>query len=307
MTTFQSAAAVGTAAAVLAATTSAWAEPADADRVRATATAGVEYDTNVSASDIDSATGVGDVAGVFDAEIEGSANVDDATQATLGYSFSQTLYQSFSAFNMQSHMANADLSRAFGDVEAGLSLRSSYSRLGGASFLTLNQAAPFVSRMFGDSFYLRADYSYSKKNFIGRADRDACSHAVSGDVYFFLRGARSSLAFGAKGEWETAGDSAFSFDAWGLRARVTHKISLAGRDAALRLGARYDDRAYIGLTPSIGAPRADQRTRLTAAFEAPITDHVFGALNYEYAIFQSNVAAFDYRQSVGSAKLGARF
>ena len=307
MTIFKRAAAVATAAATMIATTAAIAGSTDNDRFRATATAGVEVDSNVSVSDIDNATGVGDVAGIFDGDFEASTNFDDATEGSLGYSFSQTLYQSFTAFNLQSHMATADLSHDLGGVEAGVSLRSAYTRLGGASFLVLNQLSPSVSRMFGDNLYLRADYTYTNKNFIGRADRDARSHAASGDVYFFLRGARDSLSLGAKGEWETAGDAAFSFNAFGVRTRLTHKFALAGRDAVLRIAARYDDRAYVGVTPSIAGRRADQRTRLSAEFEAPITDHVFGALGYDYAIFQSNVPAFDYRQSVVSAKLGARF
>lgn len=270
-------------------------------------TAGAEYDSNVSVSDVDNNTGADDFAAVFDADFEFAPDVGAKTDFSLGYSFSQSLYADFDAFDLQSHLATADLSREVAGFDVGAAYRFSHARLGGDPFLTMHQIAPYVSRFIGDRVFVRAEYAYTDRNFVGRADRDGRSNAASGDVYFFLRGSRTYVSAGYKYEKDDTTDPQFAYVGHNLRARFSHKIPMGGRFAQIKLGYRFEDRGYDAVTPSIGAVRSDTRHRIQAEVEIPIDDTFFARLEFEHADFQSNLPSADYRQNVGSAKIGARF
>jgi hypothetical protein len=287
------------------------AAPKSADEKRspfsAELAAGAEYDSNVSVSDLDNNTGADDVAAVIDADFEFSPDVGEKTEFDLGYSFSQSLYAEFDAFNLQSHLATADFSREVGGFDIGGAYRFSHARLGGDPFLTMHQIAPYVSRFIGDRVFLRAEYAYTDRNFIGRTDRDGRSHAGSGDIYVFLRGSKTYVSAGYKYENEDTTDPQFAFTGHNFRARISHKVPLGRRFAQLKLGYRFEDRGYDAITPSIAAVRADTRHRIQAEVEIPIGDTFFARFEFEHADYQSNLPSADFRQNVGSAKLGARF
>ena len=270
-------------------------------------TAGAEYDSNVSVSDIDTNTGADDFAAVFDGDISFAPDLGEKTSFELGYGFSQSLYNDFDAFNLQSHLVTADLSREIGGVEFGGAYRFSHARLGGGPFLTMHQVAPYLSRFFGESVYVRAEYAFSDKNFIARTDRDARTHAGSGDVYFFMRGAKAYLSVGYKYENENAVDPQFDYVGHGARIRLSHKVPMGPRFIVMKAGYRFEDRGYKAPTPSIGTARQDQRHRLQAEIEIPIDDTFFAKLEFEHADYQSNLPSADFTQNVGSAKIGARF
>ncbi|MBY0423329.1 MAG: hypothetical protein K2Q06_13560 [Parvularculaceae bacterium] len=270
-------------------------------------TAGAEYDSNVSVNDIDTNTGSDDFAAVFDGDVSFAPDLGEGTSLELGYGFSQSLYNEFDAFNLQSHLVTADLSREYKGFEFGGAYRFSHARLGGAPFLTMHQIAPYFSRFLGESVYVRAEYAYSDKNFIGRTDRDARTHAGSGDVYFFMRGAKTYFSAGYKYESENAVDPQFDYVGHGARIRLSHKIPMGRRFVTMKAGYRFEDRSYSAPTPSIGVARQDQRHRLQSEVEIPIDDTFFARLEFEHADFQSNLPSADFTQNVGSAKLGARF
>lgn len=269
--------------------------------------AGVEYDSNVSVIDVDDNTGAGDIAAVFDGEFEFAPDLGEDSSFTLGYSFSQSLYETFDDFNLQSHLASVDASHDLGIFEIGGAYRFAHSRLGGDSFLTLNQFSPSLSRFFGDNLYVRGEYAYTDRNFIGRTDRDGKSNAAAGDLYYFMNGARTYFAVGYRYEKENAVDPQFDFKGDAFRARFSQRFPMGARDGHFRVGYRYENRDYSSITPSIGALREDKRHRFNAEIEVPFGKALFARLNAEYGDFQSNLPAADFNQTVVSARLGLRF
>jgi hypothetical protein len=269
--------------------------------------AGVEYDSNVSVIDVDDNTGADDFAAVFDGEVEFAPDLGEDSSFALGYSFSQSLYETFDDFNLQSHLASVDASHDLGIFEIGGAYRFAHSRLGGDSFLTLNQFSPSIARFFGDNLYVRGEYTYTDRNFIGRTDRDGKSNAAAGDVYYFMNGARTYLAAGYRYEKENTLDPQFDFKGDTFRARFSQRFPAGARDGHFRVGYRYEIRDYSSITPSIGVLREDKRHRFNAELEVPIGKALFARLNAEYGDFQSNLPAADFNQTVVSARLGLRF
>jgi hypothetical protein len=270
--------------------------------------AGAEYDSNVSVAAIDANTGADDFAAVLDAKIGFETELGDNTEFNLGYNFSQSLHDQFSNFDIQTHFASADISHDFGAFDAGAAYRFAYSRLGGAGFLTLQQFSPYVSTFLAKKLFVRGAYTYSDKDFENRVDRDSTVHAGGADIYFFADGVRRFFVVGYKYEDEDAFDPQFDFQANHFKARFTQRFPVGSRDAKFKLGWRYEMRDYSSLTSTpLGVMRDDDRHRFQAEVEIPITDIVFGNIEYEYSDYSSNLASADYSQNLVSARLGARF
>lgn len=268
---------------------------------------GAEYDSNISVNEIDANTGADDFAAVIDADFEFESEIAADTDLSLGYSFSQSLHADFTAFDVQSHFASAELSHDFGALDIGAAYRFIYTRLGGNGFLAMQQFSPYLSRFFGKKFFVRADYTYTDKNFQNRTDRDATVHAGGADLYFFLNGVKSYFVTGYKFEDEDAVDPQFDYRSHNIKVRYAQRIPVGEREAKLKLGWRYETRDYASVTPSIGAVRDDDRHRFQAELEVPLTDRLYTLLEYEYANFTSNLASADYTQNLAGARFGVRF
>ncbi|MEO0997275.1 MAG: surface lipoprotein assembly modifier [Pseudomonadota bacterium] len=269
--------------------------------------AGLEYDSNVSVIDIDSNVGEGDTALTARAEVDYGIELADDTEFEAGYTLAYKGYNDFSDFDLLTQLGNLSIDRDFGDLKAGGTYRLINSRLGGDNFLTINQFAPFVSNFFSKTLYVRADYIYSDKSFDNRPGRDGDQHSVGADAYFFLDGVRRYLVVGYDYETMSADDDQFSYDGHGVKVRLLQRLTFGSRDTRLKLGARFETRDYDAPTPSIGEPRDDDRLRLEAEFEIPITDRYFVTAEYEYGDFSSALPAADYSQSVIGVQFGAQF
>ncbi|MCG8440512.1 MAG: DUF2860 domain-containing protein [Caulobacterales bacterium] len=268
---------------------------------------GVEYDSNVSVNELDANTGDGDIAAIFEVDIDYERDLGENTELDLAYGVSQSLFQDLDDFNLQIHLATADISHDFGGVDVGGAYRLAYSRLGGEGFLTIQQLSPYVSTFLTKSLFLRADYTYADKNFQTRDRRDADTHAIGGDLYYFLNGVRSYVILGYDYETTDSVGDEFDFSAHNAKVRYSRRIAMRGRDAELKLGWRFETRDYDAVTPSIGEVRDDDRHRLEAELELPLTDRVYALTEYEYGAFSSNLPSADFNQNVASARLGMRF
>lgn len=284
-------------------------EPSDSggSGLSAEFSAGAEYDSNVSVNALDANTGEDDVAAIFDASLGFDRDFGGGTGFSAGYDFSQSLYATFSDFDVQSHIVSAGLTQDFGAFEIGGDYHLAYSRLGGDGFLTVHRLSPNIAKFFGKSLYIRAAYVYADKNFIGRTDRDAKSNAYGADAYLFLNGARTYFVGGYEREKENATDDQFDYKANNFKAKFVQRISLGENQGKFELGWRLEDRNYSSITPSIGVLRADKRNRLQAEIEIPLGRTFFANAAFEHGIYDSNLPSADYRQDLASLRLGARF
>ncbi|MBL4619984.1 MAG: DUF560 domain-containing protein [Marinicaulis sp.] len=268
---------------------------------------GAEYDSNVSVAELDTNTGGDDFAAVIDVDLGFEKDLSENTEISAGYSFSQSLHDQFTNFDIQTHFASAGLSHDFGAVDAGASYRFIYSSLGGTGFLQMQQIEPYVTKFFGKKMFVRAAYTYTDKDFKNRTDRDAMAHAGGADIYWFVDGVRTYFVTGYKYESQDAVDPQFDYNAHKIKVRFSQRIPMGKRYAKLKLGWRYETRDYSSITPSIGVIRNDDRHRLGAEIEIPVTDKIYTLLEYEYSDYTSNLPSADYTQSLAGLKLGVRF
>lgn len=269
--------------------------------------AGVESDSNVSVNELDANTGEGDLATVVDVDLDYELALDADSDLRLGYGFSGTDHDDFVAYDLQSHLATATIDHDFGTVDATAAYRFIHARLGGHDYLSMQQVSPSIARFFGKKLFVRAEYTYSDKDFADIDLRDATVDAGGADLYCFLKGVRRYVVIGYRYRREDANDAQYDYDANDLKLRLTQRVRVLDRDAILKLGWLYEQRDYSARTPAIGQQRDDDRMRFDATLEIPIGEHFFTVLGYEHGGFSSNLPSADYEENVASIKVGLKY
>ncbi len=268
---------------------------------------GVEYDDNLSVNEIDQNSSQDDYSALLDAEIEFKHELSDGTSFSAGYNFSQSLHFDRTEFDIRSHRGAVGVTHDFGDFDLGIDYTYVYSTLDEAGFLTYQLLSPYIASSLTRKIYVRAAYSYADKDFKSRPTRDAEVNAGGVDVFYFLNGTKTYLLLGYKYENEDAVGPEFDFNAHNVKVRLTQKFPIYGRDAALKIGWRYENRNYDSITPSIGVIRDDERQRFQVELEVPLSEHFYASAEYEYADFDSNLQSVNYTQNLATIRLGAKY
>lgn len=269
--------------------------------------AGAEFDSNVSVNELDSNTGSDDVALRLRAEVDFETEIAPETELKFGYTISDKNFDEFSDFDLRTQILSGALSHDFGPVTAGATVRYIDAALGGDGFQSITQFSPYVSGFVADKVFLRGAYTAAKKEFDVQATRDADVHTIDVDAYYFLDGNKQFIVAGLEAETSEADDDQFSYDGIGGQLRFSQRFQFRDRTARAQARWRFESRDFVGITTSIGEAREDDRNRLSAELELPITDRVFVSAEYEYGDFSSNLPSANYSQNVITLIVGARF
>lgn len=269
--------------------------------------AGARYDDNISVEQLDVTTRAGDEAAIFDLSASYDAKVTKQTSVGVSYAFSQRLHEDFVDFDLQSHQFSAKI----GTTAAGVKLNTSYSfyhtLLGGDSFLDMQVVSPSASKFITKSLFVRGAYSYFSKDFKIANDRDADTHTVSLDAFYFFNKSKSYVSAGVRYENENTVGDPFDYSAIVANAALQFPIPLGQDSGKIRLSYSYRDRDYDNITPSIGEKRVETRSVLKASLKAPIAGNFYALAEYKYADRNSNLASANYTENVGSIAIGYGF
>ena len=269
--------------------------------------AGGYYNNNITVSELDVNVGNGDIAAKLSAQVKFEKEFAHNTEFGAGYKISSTIHEEFSRFDIVTHLLSTKLEHDFGDFKAGVSYYFADSNLNQSDFLTLNQISPYAAKFFGKKAYLRGYYRYADKKFQNSPLRDAKVHKAGGDLYYFLDGRRQYIQSGYSYENSDAFAGEFDYGAHTLRLRYIKRIPFRSRQAKLKIGWRYEKRNYKNITPSIGIIRNDNRHRLRADLELPVTDNFYGQIELTQAIYNSNLPIADYERLKLAFSIGTRF
>lgn len=269
--------------------------------------AGAEYNSNVSVSELESATGESDTAGTLDAAVDANWQATDRLSVDTGYSFSGERYQDFDAFDLDLHLLYGDVSYELDAFSVGSNYYYADANLGGDDFLTLKQYSFYAGKLFADQWFLRGALNFADKSFDDFAQRDADSEGLSLDAFWFFNEGRSNLVLGYAFDEEQARDTAFSYDADTLRLRYTHRFDLIGNDTELRLGTRWQDRSYQSVMPALDARRDDRQHITDARLEMSLTEQLAVAVQLERGDYRSNLDSADYTENRASVSLKLSF
>jgi opacity protein-like surface antigen len=288
-------------------TNTAQAQDTDTFSISGSVSGGVEYNSNVSIAELESATGESDTAAIAEAALDLNWRPAERLSIDTGYSYSGSRYRDIDAFDLDLHLLYADVSYEFDSFSLGSNYYYADANLGGDDFLTLKQSSLYAGKLFSDQLYLRGALNFADKSFDNFPERNADSEGVSMDLFWFFNEGRSTLVLGYAHDDEDARDRAFSYTGNTLRLRYSNRFSVNGRNAEFQLGVRAQDRDYRGINPEIGVRRDDRQYLGDARLEVSLTSYLAIAAKLERADFRSNLASADYAENRASVSLKLAF
>ena len=273
-------------------------KPLPPPRYSAQVSIGTEYDSNVTIDELESSSKQDDHALVLGAKVGVRKQASESLDFGLSYDFSQTAYQEFNRLDRQTHILGGNLGYKLEAVDTGLSFYYVNSLLDGEGFLELYRLSPSVTGFIGRRWYARGAWVYADKRIENSPERNADSHGLELDLYFFQRGLRSYFNIGYRFKEEDAVLERLDYRAHSAKLRLIRRTDLAGVQIKSELSFRYEDRHYEGVTPSLDSARSDQRQRWQLDVEVPAGEHGSIQLYASYGDYTSNFPATDYHQGL---------
>lgn len=271
------------------------------------ASAGIEYDDNLTVEELDVTSGKEDVAAVLDLSVAYSFPGMSDYDLEAGYDFYQSLYQDFSEFNLQTHGLYLSGSREFGEIDAGLSYRFTHSRLDNDNFLQIHNLTPSLGYSLKSNWYLSVAYSYQYKDFYDQQERDGHQNALTLDNYIVFNENRSYVRLGYRFEDEDTDGPQYDYLGHYFNGGLSTPMPLFSQQAKLDLSYEYYTRDYSNITPSIGKERGDHRHRFGLGAQVDLSDAFFARLKYEYIDATSNLPSADFNENIVTVSVGRRW
>lgn len=290
------------------------AEPVDIDL---SADIGAEYDSNVGVAELDALTNEGDWATTLSLGVEARWTATERVDVKGGLHHDRKDYHNLDKYDLTITRGDIQASYAFRALTLGISRHDAFAHLDQEDFMTFSQTSLFASRLIGQTLYLRGQFAHQTKAFDDQPLRDADNQSWGGDVYWFSRGANTYVSAGLSQESEDARQDNYSYDGFSLKARWSHKLTLADRESQVQLGWRYVKKDFAGpatapapdlLGRTTALPdRADRQQHWEARWSLALNRHVTVAAEITYADYGSNFSAADYQETVTALQLQSRF
>lgn len=268
---------------------------------------GVEYRSKVSVDELDTFTDSGDVAALLGAKLKFGFDITRKTSVNIDYSFSQSLHDELDQFDLQTHYVSLDLAHDFGKVDVGVSHMYLDSGLDGSDFMTYQKTTLYLTALLGRKVFVRAELGFANKEFDTVSERDAKVQSAGTDWFFFLNGPKTYVLLGYRFDQEDAVAPEHDYKRHNFKIHLIHRFDLFRRQAKFNIGWRYEDRDYSDITPSIGVVREEQRIKIRASLELPLTDRFETVFKYEIRDYESNLPEANRADYLASIELIARF
>lgn len=273
----------------------------------ASITAGGNYDSNVSVAQTDLLTRQGDAAALLGANAQYDLIASKDGSLHVGYAFDQTLHAKLTSFDMQTHDLSVGGSVKVGGATLGADYSFFHILLGGQRFLDMHYLSPSIGGLVGKSLYLRASYTYMRKDFVVATERNANNNQGALDAYYFFMGNKAYVSIGGNYEREKTVDPIYVYKGFKLGAKVQLPVQLFGAQSKLKLGYSYRKRNYDNVTPSIGERRHENRSVFDASADIPLTRKLSLLPAFRYVDRNSNYAFSNYVETIATASLRYRF
>ena len=270
-------------------------------RAEASIKIGLEWNDNVSTQSTDNFSGISDVATVLDFTYEKEL-FDRENPLVFSYSYSQSIYDDLTDFNLRSH--SIFFSRDFNILDKSINILYGFSdtRLAGSKFLNLHTITPTLGLELSSDMYMSSYYNYMNKKFFTDSGRDSQTNAIGFNLFLFDD--KGFYLIGYKFENEDTKNEQYDYDANQLNFSRHHELSTQSK---IIMGLKYYDKDYLKTTISISEKRRDRNKSLYFTNEYMITDTAVSEFTYEYTDSKSNLTSSNYTENTISFGLINRF
>ena len=269
--------------------------------------AGYAWDDNVGLDEVERATGESDE--VTSLEIQGSAefSFDDRASVRISAGLVDDSYRQFSQVDRRTESLGINLETQFGKATLGINWFDVSADLNDEAFLTYERLSPYVAGFLSKQWFIRGEYVYGEKTIARRPAREADSHSVSIDSYYFIQGLKRYAVLGYTFRVDNARANRYDYDSHALKLRYVHRESLANLPLELELEGKFEDRQYKSPDPFIQAEREDTRLRFSAEIRLLITEYASVSVHLKNSDYDSNLPTASYSDLVVGTELRLAF
>ena len=260
--------------------------------------AAYSWDDNVGLDELERATGESDE--VTTLEVQGSALITVFDQTTLRVSAGlvDDSYEKFSLVDRRTESWGFNLESQLGDTTVGVNYFDVSADLDKQQFLKYQRLSPYLARFISKQWFLRGEYVYGEKEIERRPGRDADSHSISLDSYYFIRGLKRYALFGYTYRVDDAEANRYDYESHAIKLRYVHRATLGNLPIELELETKIEDRQYKSPDPVISTEREDTRVRFSGEIRLLLTDYASIALHLRNSDYESNVETASYNDLV---------
>ena len=269
--------------------------------------AGYAWDDNVGLDELERATGESDE--VTSLEIQGSAefSFDDRASVRISAGLVDDSYRQFSQVDRRTESLGINLETQLGKATVGINWFDVSADLDDEAFLMYERISPYVAGFLSKQWFLRGEYVYGEKTIARRPGREADSHSVSIDSYYFIQGLKRYAVLGYTFRVDNARANRYDYDSHALKLRYVHRESLANLPLELELEGKFEDRRYKSPDPFIQTEREDTRLRLSAELRLLITEYASVSVHVKNSDYDSNLPTASYSDLVVGTELRLSF
>ena len=269
--------------------------------------AGYAWDDNVGLDELERATGESDE--VTSLEIQGSAefSFDDRASVRISAGLVDDSYRQFSQVDRRTESLGINLETLLGKATVGINWFDVSADLDDEAFLTYERLSPYVAGFLSKQWFVRGEYVYGEKTIARRPGREADSHSVSIDSYYFIQGLKRYAVLGYTFRVDNARANRYDYDSHALKLRYVHRESLANLPLELELEGKFEDRRYKSPDPFIRTEREDTRLRLSAELRLLITEYASVSVHIKNSDYDSNLPTASYSDLVVGTELRLSF
>lgn len=269
--------------------------------------AGYAWDDNVGLDELERATGESDE--VTSLEIQGSAefSFDDRASVRISAGLVDDSYRQFSQVDRRTESLGINLETLWGKATVGINWFDVSADLDDEAFLTYERLSPYVAGFLSKQWFVRGEYVYGEKTIARRPGREADSHSVSIDSYYFIQGLKRYAVLGYTFRVDNARANRYDYDSHALKLRYVHRETLANLPLELELEGKFEDRRYKSPDPFIQTEREDTRLRLSAELRLLITEYASVSVHVKNSDYDSNLPTASYSDLVVGTELRLSF
>ena len=268
---------------------------------------GYAWDDNVGLDELERATGESDE--VTSLEAQGSAlfAFQDRVSLRLSAGLTDDSYQKFSQVDRRTESIGVNLEAKLGKTAVGINWFDVSADLNSDPFLTYERLSPYVSGFVSKKWFLRGEYVYGKKTIARRLGREADSHSVSIDSYYFIQGLKRYAVLGYTFRADDARANRYDYNSHALKVRYVQRAAVSGLPLEFEMEGKFEDRQYKAPDPMIRAEREDTRWRFSTELRLIVTEHASVVVHLKNSDYDSNLPTASYSDLVVGTEIRLSF
>jgi len=281
---------------------------ADSRRIRLVAAIGFENDDNLTVSDQDFSTGIGDVAGTFEADVEISVVQNENLNLSVGYDFFQSIHQNLEAFDLQINEPHIQISGFMDFLQPVITYAYRSESYRNLDYLDSNIVDLDLSLCHWKRTCALLGAGYERRDFASTSitpHRIANRYSLFVGQQTFLWDGKLGVSMSWEPQWQNSSGVALNYDAQIANIGLTAFLDSFRKGMLVGTSYEFESRDYEKSSNAREFRRKDDRHIVWAGIRIPIIGPTQISFDYMLILSRSNIEALEYDENIVSLKLWA--